>query len=221
MHETRAPLSAALTDNSPLALSRDHTVLYCMEERLDRNDWLRAARRALLHGGPAAVRVDRLATQLGVTRGSFYWHFENRADLMESLLREWEDELRDALASLPPVQGPAAVGELTRFLAPRVAASERGEVPSDAAIFAWAAADPEVAVRVNAAEDERVALLKQIAGDDDIGEFLYLAYLGFVMRRRRSPAAAAYFPVLARLMGEVAAVLGTAAATEAEQQEVP
>jgi hypothetical protein len=140
---------------------------------------------------------------------------------MESLLREWEDELRDALASLPPEQGPAAVGELARFLAPRVAASERGGVPSDAAIFAWAAADPEVAVRVNAAEEERVALLKHIAGDDDIGEFLYLAYLGFVMRRRRSPAAAAYFPVLARLMSEVAAVLGPAAATEAVQGEAP
>jgi AcrR family transcriptional regulator len=174
---------------------------------LGRDDWLRAARLALLHGGPAAVRVERLARELEITRGSFYWHFTDRAELLDALLREWEDELRDVLAALPPLHGVAAVRELMAFLAPRVAASERGGVPSDAAIFAWAASDAAVAARVNAAEVQRVAFMKRLVGDDDVGEFLYLAYLGFVMRRRRSPSAAAYFPTLALLMERAAATL--------------
>jgi AcrR family transcriptional regulator len=177
-------------------------------QRLGREDWLRAARRALLTGGPAAVRVEPLAAALGVTKGSFYWHFADRGALLEALLREWEEERAAALAELPDASGPAAVQALMRFLEPRVAGSERGEIPSDAAIFAWAQADATVAARVNAAEAERVAVIQRLVGDDELGEFLYLAYLGFVMRRRRAPDAAAFFPSLARLMERTAAALG-------------
>lgn len=183
-------------------------------KRLERADWLRVARVALLNGGPAAVRVERLADELGITRGSFYWHFADRAALLDALLREWEEELHDALADVPSVAGPAAVHELTAFLAPRVAASERGEMPSDAAIFAWAAADEAVAARVNRAEEERVVFIRRVVGDDDVGEFVYLAYLGFVMRRRRSPAAASYFSALCALMQRAAALLPSGIAAD-------
>lgn len=176
-------------------------------QRLGRDDWLGAGRRALLTGGPAAVRVEPLAADLGVTKGSFYWHFADRAALLEALLQEWEGELSVALQELPPTRGPAAVHELMAFLRPRVLASERGEVPSDAAIFAWASTDPEVARRVNAAEAERVGLLQALVGDPELGEFIYLAYLGFVMRRRREPGAAAFFPTFASLAERITASL--------------
>src|ERR1041385_3058034 len=104
-------------------------------ERLDKNQWLRATRLALLTGGPDAVRVEPLARELGVTKGSFYWHFGDRADLLEALLVEWEEEtalLTDALRrSNPKGELPAVIAELSR----RNVASERGESPSDAAIF--------------------------------------------------------------------------------------
>lgn len=60
--------------------------------RLTRADWITAALAALARGGVAAVAVDPLATALGVSRGSFYWHFENRADLLRSALDWWEQE---------------------------------------------------------------------------------------------------------------------------------
>src|SRR5436309_819503 len=120
-----------------------------MDARLSKDDWLKAARLALLKRGPDAVRVEPLARDLGVTKGSFYWHFSDRADLLESLLREWEEEtglLTDALQRANPRDElPAIITELTR----RNLASERGESPSDAAIFAWAANDPDVARRAN------------------------------------------------------------------------
>jgi AcrR family transcriptional regulator len=172
---------------------------------LGRDDWMRAARRALLTGGPEAVRIEPLALALGVTKGSFYWHFTDRRALLDALIREWEEERSIALAELPLVHGPAAVRALMDFLKPRVVASERGEIPSDAAIFAWAATDSTVARRVNAAEAERVAFMQELVGDAHLGEFLYLAYLGFVMRRRRVPSTAAFFPTFARLSEAVTA----------------
>ena len=60
-----------------------------MEDRRTRDHWLRAARLALLHNGPEAVRVEPLARDLGVTKGSFYWHFRDRGALLEALLVEW------------------------------------------------------------------------------------------------------------------------------------
>src|ERR1041385_3276521 len=130
-------------------------------ERLDKNQWLRATRLALLTGGPDAVRVEPLARDLGVTKGSFYWHFTDRADLLEALLREWEEEtalLTDALRQANPRgELPAIIGELTRHNL----SSERGESPSDAAMFAWAGTDPAVAKRVNRVEAERMELFRK------------------------------------------------------------
>src|SRR5207247_4105060 len=60
-----------------------HTIRYRMDDRLGKDDWLRGARLALLREGPNGVRVEPLARELGVTKGSFYWHFHDREDLLE------------------------------------------------------------------------------------------------------------------------------------------
>jgi AcrR family transcriptional regulator len=58
--------------------------------QLSAQDWTDAALRALADGGVAAVRVDVLARGLGVTRGSFYWHFADRDALLQAALEQWE-----------------------------------------------------------------------------------------------------------------------------------
>lgn len=57
---------------------------------LGREDWLQAAKAALIKGGVDQVKVDRLATQMKMTRGSFYWHFTDRDDLLRALIDHWE-----------------------------------------------------------------------------------------------------------------------------------
>nr|WP_326530218.1 TetR/AcrR family transcriptional regulator [Rhodoferax sp.] len=57
--------------------------------RLTRDDWLDAAFRAAIEGGFSAVRVLSLANTLGVSRGSFYWHFTDHADLVSALIDRW------------------------------------------------------------------------------------------------------------------------------------
>ncbi len=57
--------------------------------RLTRDDWLDAAFKAVVDGDFGGVRVLVLAEKLGVTRGSFYWHFTDHADLIKVLLDRW------------------------------------------------------------------------------------------------------------------------------------
>ena len=168
--------------------------------RLEKKDWMRAARRALLEGGPGAVRVETLARKLHVSKGSFYWHFKDRAGLLEALLREWEEEksLLSDLLKEPDVHN--ALASFFKELERRVVISERGEWPSDAAIFGWAAVSPKVAQRANKEEETRIRLIKKLFGKNDLGDFFYMAYLGFLLRRRRVPGAAKKFPILARMM---------------------
>jgi len=59
--------------------------------QLTRDDWLDAAFNAVVEGGFDKARVLVLADTLGVTRGSFYWHFTDHADLIAALLARWLD----------------------------------------------------------------------------------------------------------------------------------
>lgn len=64
--------------------------------QLDRNDWIEAATDVLAREGVAGLRVEVLAKHCGVTKGSFYWHFRDRQDLLAAVLECWkEGRIRD------------------------------------------------------------------------------------------------------------------------------
>lgn len=163
-----------------------------------------AARLALLRGGVEAVRVEKLARDLRVTKGSFYWHFRDRDELLELLLREWEIEVRELLSQLKPVRREKRMHALLRLVEQRARLSERGAAPSDAAIFAWASVDRIVARRVNIAEAERIELLTRLVGSRDRMELFYLMWLGFVARGQRVPRSRKRFPEIARQLDGLA-----------------
>src|SRR5688500_16575254 len=56
---------------------------------LDRNSAIAAGLQSLSSEGVAAVRVEVLAKRLNVTKGSFYWHFADRPELLQAMLDEW------------------------------------------------------------------------------------------------------------------------------------
>lgn len=74
---------------------------------LDRDAWLAAATGAIANGGFGAARILTLARRLGVTRGSFYWHFRNHGEFIRSLLERWRDEQLAALATWQARTGDA------------------------------------------------------------------------------------------------------------------
>ena len=65
--------------------------------RLTEADWAEAGLKALADHGLEGVRIDSLASQLGVTKGSFYWHFKNRDELLDAIARFWGDTEPDTL----------------------------------------------------------------------------------------------------------------------------
>jgi AcrR family transcriptional regulator len=172
-----------------------------MVRDLRRDDWLKAARIALLNGGIEDVRVERMARDLHVTKGSFYWHFKDRDELLQILLREWEEELRmDIIPRLKGKRGRDALRLLLKLLVERAPLGEKGILPSDAAMFTWASVSPAVARRVNRAEQSRIELLARIIGDEQRTELLYLVWLGFVARGQRVSGSRRQFPQIARAM---------------------
>jgi AcrR family transcriptional regulator len=74
--------------------------------RLSRDEWIRAALSAIADGGLVAVNVQQLATTLGVTTGSFYWHFTSRDEIIEAALDRWEQERIDTLEELRAIVDP-------------------------------------------------------------------------------------------------------------------
>lgn len=162
---------------------------------------MRAARLALLTSGPDSVRVEKLARKLDVTKGSFYWHFKDRKEILEALLSEWEEETATLTAvALAHADAEQGLRDLLETVKKAVVLSERGEAPSDAAMFAWASMSTDVARRVNQVERKRLQFFTQLTGRPDRAELAYYAYLGFITRRRRVPAAAAGFPLLAEML---------------------
>jgi AcrR family transcriptional regulator len=76
-------------------------------QRLTAADWAAAALQALSSGGVEAVAVEPLATRLGATKGSFYWHFKDRESLVRAALDLWEQEQTDAvIGGLSQLGGP-------------------------------------------------------------------------------------------------------------------
>ncbi|WP_308016250.1 TetR/AcrR family transcriptional regulator [Nonomuraea aurantiaca] len=75
-------------------------------ERLGPDDWARAALAALAEGGLGAVAVEPVAVRLGVSKGSFYWHFANRRALVEAALAQWEAGTERVIARLESLDEP-------------------------------------------------------------------------------------------------------------------
>jgi len=77
------------------------------EAKLTTEDWETAALDAIAEHGVAGVAVEPLARKLGVTKGSFYWHFAHRESLLEAALSHWEDiHTEKVIAGLAQVDDP-------------------------------------------------------------------------------------------------------------------
>jgi AcrR family transcriptional regulator len=147
--------------------------------RLTREDWTGVALEALAAGGVAAVTVDGLAKKLGATRGSFYWHFKDRNELIEVALEKWEREHTTEL--IPRAETIGDPIERLRFLFREVY-----EPPTDPIerALAWSD-DPLVAPAVARVTRARLVFLRRIFSDlglpdDEASDRAWLAYSFYV-----------------------------------------
>jgi AcrR family transcriptional regulator len=84
---------------------------------LDRGAWISAGLRALGTGGVEAVRVEVLARTLGVTKGSFYWHFADRRALLDAMVAHWELATTTNVIAAVDADGGSGADRLRRLIA--------------------------------------------------------------------------------------------------------
>ena len=113
--------------------------------RLSVDDWIELGLALLAEEGVSAIKIDRLCARMGVTKGSFYWHFTDLQAYMEALAERWgdvRDAARESFCGLERLDPPERLRRMMEVLAdPRQWTLER-------AVREWARADPAVAGRV-------------------------------------------------------------------------
>nr|WP_281392952.1 TetR/AcrR family transcriptional regulator [Roseospira goensis] len=128
------------------------------EAKTHREAWLDTAFAMLAEGGVDHVRIEPLARRLRVTKGGFYWHFKDRAELLAALLTHWRDGRMAVIARhVTPEADEDAEAVLRRLLGryldhpnPRGAAIEM-------AVRDWARHDPGAAAAVAEVDRARLA----------------------------------------------------------------
>ncbi|NJO32775.1 MAG: TetR/AcrR family transcriptional regulator [Rhodospirillales bacterium] len=128
-------------------------------ERLTRDDWIAAARKALIKGGVAAIKVDHLARQIGVTRGSFYWHFRDRNELLKSLLQTWKQS--DPFRRVTQQHAGKPVYQLAEFFCIWLRPGEF-DPDYDAAVRDWARVSAAAAQLVRQVDETRLETLRAL-----------------------------------------------------------
>jgi len=128
-------------------------------KRLSRETWLQRAMDIIAADGFAALNIDRLSRRLGVTKGSFYWHFENRKDFIFQMLEYWADISTDAPIRYTKQAEPYPAARLTLLM---VVLQKQNTARYEVPIRAWAAFDPGVARFVRRVDRKRYAFVRSV-----------------------------------------------------------
>ena len=113
--------------------------------QLDRNDWIEAAIDVLSQHGLSGLRVEVLAKTCGVTKGSFYWHFKDRQDLLSAVLETWRaGRIKDIEKTTSAAQG-LEQEQLQHVIDVYGASRNRNGMSIELAVRDWAQRDPEAA----------------------------------------------------------------------------
>ena len=148
-----------MSDNSLLRAVAAERAPAQERKQLQRFDWLQQALEIFVAEGIDAVRITRLADDLGVTRGSFYWHFTNRDDLIGTLVRFWQDKNTAAIERSVAAAGSLADGILSFF--ETCLDSEQFDPRLDLAIREWARRSKRIRRLVDSEDAARIETLRQ------------------------------------------------------------
>jgi AcrR family transcriptional regulator len=151
------------------------------EERLSSADWINAATDLLIKENVRGVKVDVLSRKLNVTKGSFYWHFQSRRELLDQILTFWRSRATlDIINRLKRVMA-SPVETLTALLAlPRLDRSRRGAAV-ETSIRDWGRRNSQVLSSLAEVDKIRLSFFEKIFIDlgFDEQEAMQRAYLAY------------------------------------------
>ena len=162
------------------------------EPTLTATDWAEAALHLIAEAGLGALTVDALAARLGVTKGSFYWHFNGRSELLAAALARWEQR-----ATTEAIAGLSAVTDARQRLYLMLEATTKApRSRSLYAALAEAAEDPIVRRVLNRVASARIEYLEACYRELGLAQprakakavFAYAAYRGLLQLAHEAPA---------------------------------
>lgn len=163
-----------------------------MADQLSARDWLDQGLRTLVQDGFTALKAEPLAKAMGVSRGSFYWHFADVEAFHAEILAYWREIAAERI--IADVEAAAGTHDALQLLLHRVFGERRS---LENAVRRWAVVNPAANAAVRAIDRRRLAyvesLLRNLEISRDVARtrarILYWAYLGFALSDRpMSPA---------------------------------
>ncbi|MBL4749796.1 MAG: TetR/AcrR family transcriptional regulator [Amylibacter sp.] len=155
-----------------------------MKTRLKKTDWVVFALKELAKYGHANLTAQNLAQKMGVSRGSFYWHFKDVREFENCVTREWQDISTEQI--IQRLRGDnCAQTRLKNLLSQAMSA----DISLERAMRAWASTDARIAMAVADVDLRRITYVEDL-----------LKELGIAKPERRVRALALYWASLGRIM---------------------
>lgn len=130
--------------------------------QLDRDAWIAGAIEVLAEEGIAGLRVEVLAKRLKVTKGSFYWHFTDRRDLLLGVLHHWKDgRIRDIIKQTRAQPG-RELEQIYHVIDIYSASRSRRGMMIELAVRDWARRDAEAGAIVAEVDDVRLRCAREL-----------------------------------------------------------
>ena len=163
-----------------------------MTDQLSAKDWLDQGLKTLAQNGFTALKAEPLAKAMGVSRGSFYWHFADIGAFHAAILKRWRE-----VAAEQVIAGLEASARDGNPLALLLRGAFGNKQALERAVRSWAAVDPKARAAVQAIDRRRVdyvdRMLRQAGLEADVAraraQILYWAFLGYALSDQPLPQA--------------------------------
>jgi AcrR family transcriptional regulator len=163
-----------------------------MTDQLSTKDWLDRGLKVLAERGFTALKAEPLAKAMGVSRGSFYWHFADIGAFRAAILKYWREVAAEQIiASVEAASGHD--NPLPRLLQRAFG----GRLALEKAVRSWATLDPVARSAVQAIDRRRLSYLEDLLRASGLSpdiasaraQILYWAFLGFALSDKPLPQA--------------------------------
>ncbi len=161
-----------------------------MTEQLSAGDWLDQGLKVLAAKGFTALKAEPMAKAMGVSRGSFYWHFADVGAFHAALLSHWREVAAEQI-----ITGVEAAARNEPPLAVLLRRTFSGRLALEKAVRSWAASDGGARNAVQAIDRRRLDYVASLIEAEGLtsataqarAQILYWAFLGFALSDRALP----------------------------------
>lgn len=171
-------------------MSIQSCMVTAMTDQLSAQDWIDQGLKTLATRGFGALKAEPLAKAMGVSRGSFYWHFADIGAFHAAILKAWREVAAEAI--IAHVEAPSGNGEPLVVLLQRVFSEK---LALERAVRSWATFDAAAKAAVLAIDRRRLDYIERLIRARGVSadaaqaraQILYWAFLGYALSEKPLP----------------------------------